>query len=84
MQRFLNIDELSDVICLAKQTIYNRVNKGGDLPPLIKLGKSLRWRSSDVEAWIDSKSAVSFAPIQSRRAGRPTKAEEIAKRSNRA
>jgi len=90
MDRFLNIKQLSEIIGLAEQTIYNRVNTGGDLPPTIKLGRSLRWRESNVEEWMNSKQAMPSKLSQAsvdlsslltkRRRGRPTKAEQFAAR----
>lgn len=82
MDRLIDIKELSQTISLAEQTIYNRFNKGGDLPPAIKLGRSLRWRESDVAAWIASKQPV-LAPKQlhpsptKRRRGRPSKPAQV-------
>ncbi|MET7015150.1 helix-turn-helix transcriptional regulator [Uliginosibacterium flavum] len=55
MQALLNIKELARCTGLAVQTIYNRLNTCGDLPPAIRLGRSLRWREEDVEYWISTK-----------------------------
>ena len=40
---------------LAEQTIYNRHSGGGDLPKAFKLGRLLRFRPDDVNAWLDAK-----------------------------
>ncbi|WP_035853782.1 helix-turn-helix transcriptional regulator [Deefgea rivuli] len=90
MNRFLNIKQLSEIIGLAEQTIYNRVNTGGDLPSTLKLGRSLRWRESDVEEWMNSKqpmpaklnqASVDLSSLLTkRRRGRPNKAEQHAAR----
>ncbi|QLG89930.1 helix-turn-helix domain-containing protein [Chitinibacter bivalviorum] len=82
MDRLIDIKELSETISLAEQTIYNRFNKGGDLPPAIKLGRSLRWRESDVAAWIASKQpAIEPKPLHTappkRRRGRPSKLSQV-------
>lgn len=77
--------ELSEMVGLAIQTIYNRHSKGGDLPPAIKLGKALRWDVEDVRAWVAGQRQqrptcpAPIAPAK-RRPGRPTKREEIARR----
>jgi len=85
MDRLLDIEQLSTTICLAKQTIYNRLNRGEDLPPAIRLGRALRWRESDVNAWVAGKLpsqtlALPVSPPPCRRPGRPTKAEQVAHR----
>jgi prophage regulatory protein len=88
MDRLIDIKELSQTISLAEQTIYNRFNTGGDLPPAIKLGRSLRWRESDVAAWIANKQPATIpeqlhAAPAIRRRGRPTKSEQITRRDSR-
>lgn len=81
---------LCDVTGLKLQTIYNRINTGGDLPPIVRLGRSLRWRDCDVQDWIAKKieaPLLSASPViksaAPRRRGRPTKAEQIAARKMR-
>nr|WP_225936262.1 helix-turn-helix domain-containing protein [Caballeronia sp. NK8] len=46
---------LAAFLGLAVQTIYNRHSSGGDLPSAIKLGNRIRFRSEDVDAWLDAK-----------------------------
>jgi predicted DNA-binding transcriptional regulator AlpA len=85
-QLLLSPKALAATLGLAEQTIYNRHSTGGDLPPCIKLGRLLRFRPSDVEAWLASQlpspgpqPVVTSAPAVRRR-GRPTKAEQVAAR----
>lgn len=93
MDRLLSAKALGAMLDLAEQTIYNRHSLGGDLPPAVKLGRTLRFRLSDVETWIASKLSSSKPPRcpataapapdvfpHRPRGGRPTKAEQIAKR----
>ena len=89
MEPLLTPQILAATLGLAEQTIYNRHSTGGNLPPAIKLGRLLRFRPADVEAWLErqkqpSPSAVSTAPAvqrpPARRRGRPTKAEQIVAR----
>ncbi|WP_374477663.1 helix-turn-helix transcriptional regulator [Zoogloea sp.] len=89
MEPLLTPQTLAAALGLAEQTIYNRHSTGGNLPPAIKLGRLLRFRPADVEAWLErqkqpSPSAASTAPVVQpppvRRRGRPTKAEQIAAR----
>ena len=86
MEQLLSPKTLAALLGLAEQTIYNRHSIGGDLPPTIKLGRLLRFRASDVEAWLTSQQAAAAVvrpPAKrptSRRPGRPTKAEQVATR----
>ena len=91
MEQLLTPKTLAAYLGLAEQTIYNRHSMGGDLPPAIKLGRVLRFRPADVEAWLERQvssptpQAPSLekgaTPVKTkRRPGRPTKAEQIAAR----
>jgi len=78
---------LATYLGVAEQTIYNRHNAGGDLPPVIKVGRLLRFDPTEVKAWLQSKSkARTCGPTETtnlalpRRRGRPTKAEQLARR----
>ncbi|MEO7129655.1 MAG: helix-turn-helix domain-containing protein [Rhodoferax sp.] len=88
MERLLTPQNLAEVTGLAVQTIYNRHSNGDSLPKCLMLGRLLRFRQSDVDAWLDSQyerlgfetaSGNSFEP-RTRRTGRPTKAEQVARR----
>ncbi|WP_157354445.1 helix-turn-helix domain-containing protein [Thauera sp. 28] len=91
VEQLLTPETLANLLGIAKQTIYNRHSVGGDLPRVTKLGKLLRFRPSDVEAWLEQKlesdhhrSPAAALPDQPppapRRRGRPTKAEHVAAR----
>ena len=86
MEQLLSPKTLATTLGLAEQTIYNRHSTGGDLPPAIKLGRLLRFRPSDVEAWLErqqqssTKPPTPVQPSVTRRPGRPTKAEQVAAR----
>lgn len=89
MESLLTPSDLAQALGLSIQTIYNRHSLGQSLPPCIKMGKLLRFRSQDVERWLSSLYEVKHAtPIEPspliRRRGRPTKAEEILRRSQKA
>lgn len=80
MEQLYTPEILAHRLALARQTIYNRVNTGGDLPPYFRLGRTLRWRPEDVEAWIDMQRqvlpVVVASPVPSpRKRGRPRKEE---------
>ena len=44
--------ELAQLLGLSLQTIYNRRNNGGCLPPAIMLGRQVRFRQEDVDIWL--------------------------------
>lgn len=82
MEPLLTPKTLAVTLGLAEQTIYNRHSSGGDLPPAIKLGRLLRFRPAEVEAWLVRKQQPievikAKSPKVSRRPGRPTKAEQV-------
>lgn len=88
MTQLLSPRDLAQKLSLKEQTIYNRHSTGGSLPPCLKIGNRLRFRQADVDAWIAAQlepqsasmtRAVTPAP-EKRRPGRPTKAEQIARR----
>ena len=86
MEQLLTPEMLCNITGLKLQTIYNRVCTGGDLPPAIRLGRSLRWRQADVDTWIQSKAEPDalpdkHIPTPKRRRGAPTKAERMTARA---
>ena len=89
MEQLLSPKTLSDLLGLAEQTIYTRHSSGGDLPAWIKLGRLLRFRPADVEAWLKRQEQTTprhgpparpESSPSARRMGRPTKAEQVAMR----
>jgi predicted DNA-binding transcriptional regulator AlpA len=86
VEHLLTPKTLAAALGLAEQTIYNRHSNGGDLPPSIKLGRMLRFRPVDVEAWLAKQLSATEKPVvreqtqMPRRRGRPTKAEQVAAR----
>jgi predicted DNA-binding transcriptional regulator AlpA len=79
----LSPKDLATALGIAEQTIYNRHSGGGDLPPSLKLGRLLRFRREDVEAWLQQKlSPCPATPAVTtehapRRRGRPTISEQL-------
>jgi excisionase family DNA binding protein len=55
MQHLFSPQTLAAYLGLAEQTIYNRHSRAGDLPKAVKLGRLLRFRPDDVNAWLDAK-----------------------------
>ena len=53
--RFLRIQQVSDMSGLARATIYQRM-KLGQFPAQVRLGpKSVAWLASDIQAWMQSR-----------------------------
>ena len=82
MEKLFTPEALGATLSMSVQTVYNRRAQGLSLPPAIKLGRLLRFRESDIEAWIaaqtESPTLLPSQPV--RRKGRPTKGEQIARR----
>lgn len=54
MQRLLTVTELADLVGVPRQTVYTWASRGGGPIP-IKVGRHLRYRPADVEAWLASR-----------------------------
>ncbi|WP_426194821.1 helix-turn-helix transcriptional regulator [Massilia sp. DWR3-1-1] len=89
MTQLLTARELASLLSLKEQTIYNRHSTGASLPTAVKIGSRLRFRQSDVDAWIAGqieRQPATFTPsrgtaeVVQRARGRPTKAQQIAAR----
>lgn len=87
MQPLLTPRALGQLLGIAEQTIYNRHSANRDLPPALKLGRLLRFRPCDVEAWLTRRQeppttvSTTGSVEPRRRPGRPTKREQIARRT---
>lgn len=53
--RLIDIKQITLLIGMTDKWIYSLIQKQ-QFPKPIKLGRSSRWRLSDIEAWIDLKS----------------------------
>lgn len=64
--RLLTAEEVAEQLQVAVNTLYDwRTRKPVYGPPAIKVGKYLRWKQADVEAWIDAQSPESnVTPIR--------------------
>lgn len=49
--RLLTIDELADFLQVPKATLY-RWRYHGEGPPGLRLGRHVRYRQADVDAWL--------------------------------
>jgi predicted DNA-binding transcriptional regulator AlpA len=82
MNKLLTPAELAGLLGLATQTIYNRHSAGASLPLCVRIGRVIRFPQSGIESWIAAQAEPTHpVPVgQMRRPGRPTKAEQIARR----
>lgn len=55
--RLLSFHQVQPQVQLSRVTIW-RWEKEGKFPKHIKLGRSIRWRESDIQAWIDGLQAA--------------------------
>lgn len=55
--RLLSFHQVQPRVQLSRVTIW-RWEKEGKFPKHIKLGRSIRWRESDIQAWIDGLQAA--------------------------
>jgi excisionase family DNA binding protein len=51
--KLMTVEELAEYLTIPKQTIY-RWRTEGHGPRAIKVGRHLRFRSADVETWLNS------------------------------
>jgi len=58
-ERLIRIEELIELLGeKSKQAVYNKINRK-DLPiPTYKIGRSLRWKLSEVNEFIDKLQAI--------------------------
>lgn len=84
MDKLLSPQDLANYLGLALQTIYNRHSSGGSLPRCISTGRLIRFHPRDVEAWLaeqyEKPTEICLQVASVRRRGRPTKAEQVARR----
>lgn len=50
-ERLLTIEDMVLLLQLSKRTIW-RMRSAGRLPNSIRMGGSIRWRSTEIERWI--------------------------------
>ncbi|WP_448152295.1 helix-turn-helix domain-containing protein [Castellaniella caeni] len=93
LKPLLSAREAAPLMGVALQTLYNWMHLGKDIPPYIVCGRRVRFHPDDIAAWLEARRCdgqvravlpqlereVSPPPM-TRRPGRPTKAEAIARR----
>ena len=54
MEELLTIDDLSKLLKIDRKGAYARLEKG-QLPPALRIGRSLRWRAEAVRIWLENR-----------------------------
>jgi excisionase family DNA binding protein len=49
--RLLPIDEVARILRLSPRTVFRLVKRGELIPPL-RIGRSIRWRLTDIQIWL--------------------------------
>jgi len=49
----LSVRTLAKRLGLSVRTLW-RLRSGGKLPPPVRLGGAVRWRTADIDAWVDA------------------------------
>ncbi len=50
-QMLLSTKQVAEALDVSRRTIY-RMRQTGKLPKPVKMGKSLKWRREELEAWV--------------------------------
>jgi excisionase family DNA binding protein len=48
----LTVKEVAEMLGLSERTVY-RLSDAGNMPCPVKLGAAVRWRTKELEAWIE-------------------------------
>lgn len=51
--KLITWNEFADVLSVSRRSLYDYEKNDPDFPPRIQLGKQFRFKSSDVEAYIE-------------------------------
>lgn len=49
----ITADELATLLGLSARTVW-RMHSAGRLPAPVKLGRAVRWRQKEIDAWIEA------------------------------
>jgi excisionase family DNA binding protein len=53
----LNVKDVAGMLNLGVSTVWRHV-KNGEMPKPIKIGRAVRWRTIDIQKWLDDRAAV--------------------------
>lgn len=60
----LNVKQVAEITGLAVATLNRARIYGTDAPPWVKIGKSVRYRASSLQAWITNKTEYQHTSAQ--------------------
>lgn len=81
----LKTNEVAEILRLSPKTLRHYSSLGGGPLPIVRMGRSVRYRWSDVQALIAGGAApLPLAQATKRGPGRPTKEEAMHKRKEAA
>jgi len=63
MERLMTRKEVAEFLGVQPGTLARWKWAGTDCPPCVKVGRSVRYRRSDVEAWLWKRAGVSEAAV---------------------
>jgi prophage regulatory protein len=56
-EKLLTIREVTEIVGFKKSTIYKFMNEG-KFPKQVKIGKSSRWKMSEIKQWMEQITSV--------------------------
>jgi predicted DNA-binding transcriptional regulator AlpA len=51
---WVSVNKLAEMLDVSPRTVYEWKNRGGILPPHIKLSGMVRWKREDILRWINN------------------------------
>ena len=58
VHRLLDADDLSALLGISRESLYDRRARGRAPPPEIRRGRDLRWRVEAIERWLEEQREV--------------------------
>lgn len=52
--QMIDVREVATILSISTRSVWRLVSRG-DLPQPIRLGRTVRWRSTDIDRWIEDK-----------------------------
>jgi len=50
--QLISAEELANLLAISERSVWRRLS-GGDIPEPVRIGKSVRWRLTEIIAWIE-------------------------------
>jgi excisionase family DNA binding protein len=55
--RMIDVTQVATILDISTRTVWRLVSSG-ELPQTIRFGRNVRWRVSDIEAWIEKRIGI--------------------------